>query len=95
MHAFLSGNSIPLYSHSLRGIAPIFYQSFPKIIAHLFFGTHTWVLGLREIHNADFLDLFEWGQGHGIRLAMRQLEINIAWKGIFTPFNCRDLYITT
>ncbi|TWU50012.1 hypothetical protein B188_24410 [Candidatus Brocadiaceae bacterium B188] len=59
IHAFLSGNSIPLYSHNLRGIAPIFYQSFPKIIAHLFFGTHTWFLGLREIHNTDFLYLFE------------------------------------
>lgn len=52
-----------------------------------------WFLGLGEIHNVDILDLFEWEQGHGTWLAMCQLEFDIAWKDIFTPFNCRDLLI--
>ncbi|MEX2162816.1 MAG: hypothetical protein WD823_01050 [Sulfuricaulis sp.] len=39
------------------------------------------------------LDLFEWEQGCGSWLATTQLEFDMAWKDIFTPFNCRDLVI--
>ncbi|QQR67720.1 MAG: hypothetical protein IPI25_05845 [Candidatus Brocadia sp.] len=53
-----------------------------------------WLLGLGGIYNFDVLDLFEWEQGHGTWLAMCQLEFDIAWKDIFTPFNCRSLLIT-
>jgi hypothetical protein len=52
-----------------------------------------WLSGLGEIYNLDVLDLFEWEQGHGNWLAMCQLEFDIAWKDIFTPFNCRSLLI--
>lgn len=40
------------------------------------------------------LDLFEWEQGHGNWLAMTQLEFDIAWRDIFTPYNCRALLST-
>ncbi|MFL6624754.1 MAG: hypothetical protein ACJ8NR_19360 [Sulfurifustis sp.] len=40
------------------------------------------------------LDLFEWEQGHGNGLAMAQLEFDIAWRDIFTPYNCRALLAT-
>jgi hypothetical protein len=52
-----------------------------------------WLSGLGEIYNLDVLELFEWEQGHGNWLAMCQLEFDIAWKDIFTPFNCRSLLI--
>lgn len=42
----------------------------------------------------ELLDLFEWEQGHGNWLAMTQLEFNIAWRDIFTPFNCHDVLTT-
>lgn len=42
----------------------------------------------------ELLDLFEWEQGSGNWLAMTQLEFNIAWRDIFTPFNCRDVLTT-
>lgn len=42
----------------------------------------------------ELLDLFEWEQGSGNWLAMTQLEFNIAWRDIFTPFNCRDVLIS-
>ena len=53
-----------------------------------------WLSGLGEIHNVHILDLFDWEQGHGNWLAMSQLEFDIAWKDIFTPFNCRNLLIS-
>ena len=37
------------------------------------------------------LDLFEWEQGHGNWLAMTQLEFDIAWREIITPYNCREV----
>jgi hypothetical protein len=52
-----------------------------------------WLAGLHERFNVDPLDLFEWEQGHGVWLANCQLEFDIAWKDILTPFNCRDLLI--
>ena len=53
-----------------------------------------WLSGAKEIYNLDILDLFEWEQGHGNWLAMCQLEFDVAWKDIFTPFNCRTLLMT-
>jgi hypothetical protein len=54
----------------------------------------SWLSRLGEIHNVHILDLFDWEQGHGNWLAMCQLEFDIAWKDIFTPFNCRNLLIS-
>lgn len=42
-------------------------------------------------HNIKLLDLFEWEQGHGNWLAMTQLEFDIAWREIITPYNCREV----
>jgi hypothetical protein len=42
----------------------------------------------------ELLDLFEWEQGSGNWLATTQLEFSIAWRDIFTPFNCRDVLAT-
>lgn len=53
-----------------------------------------WLSGLGDLHNVHPLDLFEWEQGHGNWLAMCQLEFDIAWRDIFTPYNCRSLLKT-
>jgi hypothetical protein len=53
-----------------------------------------WLSGLGPIYNVHPLDLFEWEQGHGNWLAMCQLEFDIAWQDIFTPYNCRKLLET-
>jgi len=53
-----------------------------------------WLSGIPELYNYHILDMFEWEQGHGNWLAMCQLEFDIAWKDLFTPFNSRDLLIT-
>lgn len=50
-----------------------------------------WFAGIDEVYNVDVLNLFEWELDDGNWLAMCQMEFDIAWKDIFTPFNCRDL----
>lgn len=65
-------------------------------------GLHPFTIeSLREWHagvpgdcGIGLLDLFEWELGHGNWLAMTQLEFDIAWREIFTPFNCRDVLST-
>jgi hypothetical protein len=53
-----------------------------------------WLEDARERFNVNILDLFDWEQGHGSWLAMTQLEFNIAWRDIFTPYNSRELLTT-
>lgn len=53
-----------------------------------------WLSTLGNIYNLDVLNLFEWELDDGNWLANCQLEFDIAWRDIFTPFNCRDLIIT-
>jgi hypothetical protein len=53
-----------------------------------------WLSSLGNLHNVHPLDLFEWEQGHGNWLAMCQLEFDVAWQDIFTPYNCRKLLET-
>lgn len=53
-----------------------------------------WLNSIEKKYNLNILDLFEWEQGHGNWLAMTQLEFNIAWRDIFTPFNCRNVLTT-
>lgn len=48
-----------------------------------------WLGDARNHHGVPLLDLFEWEQGHGSWLASTQLEFDIAWRDIFTPYNCR------
>ena len=52
-----------------------------------------WLADLERSYNIDPLVLFEWEQAHGNWLAMCQLEFDIAWKDLFTPFNCRQLLV--
>lgn len=53
-----------------------------------------WLSDADSRHNLKLLDLFEWEQGHGNWLAMTQLEFDIAWREIITPYNCRDVLTT-
>jgi hypothetical protein len=50
-------------------------------------------VGARE--HVNTLDLFEWEQECGSWLAMTELEFDIAWRDIFTPFNNRELLMAT
>jgi hypothetical protein len=49
-----------------------------------------WLDGVGELHNVHMLDLFCWEQAHGNWLAATQMEFDLAWRDIFTPFNCRE-----
>ena len=53
-----------------------------------------WLGDAEPRHDIKLLDLFEWEQGHGNWLAMTQLEFDIAWREIITPYNCRDVLTT-
>lgn len=50
-----------------------------------------WLDNLEDLYNVNLLDLFEWEIGSGNWLAMTQLEFDVAWKDIFTPYNCREI----
>jgi hypothetical protein len=50
-----------------------------------------WMNDLGDLHDVNLLDLFEWELGSGNWLAMTQLEFDIAWKDILTPYNCRAI----
>jgi hypothetical protein len=50
-----------------------------------------WLDDLGDLYNVSLLDLFEWDIGSGNWLAMTQLEFDIAWKDILTPYNCRAI----
>jgi hypothetical protein len=75
----------------------------PALLAWLEYGsTHPFLVGHFREWLADagqqnyvkLLDLFEWEQDYGNWLAMTQLEFDIAWRDIFTPYNCRALLTT-
>jgi hypothetical protein len=53
-----------------------------------------WLDDARDRFNVKLLDLFDWEQGHGSWLAMTQLEFDVAWRDIFTPFNSREVLTT-
>ena len=52
-----------------------------------------WMATLGADRTVNALDLFEWEQECGSWIAMTALEFDIAWKDIFTPFNCRDVLV--
>lgn len=52
-----------------------------------------WLDSFRDLYGYHHLDLFDWEMGTGSWLAANQLEFDIAWKEIFTPFNCRELLV--
>jgi len=53
-----------------------------------------WLEGIEDTHGVDILDLYSWENGHGNWLAMTQLEFDIAWREIITPYNCRSILTT-
>jgi hypothetical protein len=53
-----------------------------------------WLDDMRDTHNVGVSDLFEWEQGHGNWVAMTELEFDIAWRDIYTPYNCRAVLAT-
>jgi hypothetical protein len=72
----------------------------PETLAWLEYGsTHPflvhhfgdWLADAGQQNHVKLLDLFEWEQDYGNWLAMTQLEFDIAWREIFTPYNCREL----
>jgi hypothetical protein len=52
-----------------------------------------WLDEFDEPCKVHLLDLFSWEQSHGNWLAGTQMEFDIAWRDIFTPFNCRALLV--
>ena len=50
-----------------------------------------WLDGLGYLHNINLLDLFYWEIRCGNWLAMTTLEFDIAWKDIFSLYNCRAI----
>jgi hypothetical protein len=51
----------------------------------------TWLDAANNRHNIKLMDLFYWEHSHGNWLAMTQMQFDIAWREIFTPYNCRDV----
>ena len=77
-------------------------RSTPEMLAWLEYGsvhpflvTHfaDWLRTADQPH-VKLLDLFEWEQGFGTWGAMVQLEFDVAWRDIFTPYNCRAVLST-
>ena len=75
----------------------------PERLSQLEFETHhnfiddhlrDWYAAANKQKYVKLLDLFEWEQGHGNWLAMTQLEFDIAWREIVTPYNCREVLTT-
>ncbi len=75
----------------------------PELLAWLEYGsTHPflvehfreWLVDVSQQHHVKLLDLLEWEQDYGNWLAMTQLEFDIAWREIFTPYNCRQVLAT-
>lgn len=52
-----------------------------------------WRAGLGNLHNVDLDTILFWEQREGNWLAMNLVEFDIAWKDIFSPYNCRSLLI--
>jgi hypothetical protein len=50
-----------------------------------------WLRETGDLYDVHLLDLLAWEQLDGGWLAATQLEFDIAWREIFTPFNCRAL----
>jgi len=61
----------------------------PFLVAHF----REWLLDANRQSHVKLLDLFEWEQDYGNWLAMTQLEFDIAWQEIITPYNCREVLV--
>jgi hypothetical protein len=62
----------------------------PFLVEHF----REWLADVSQQNHVKLLDLLEWEQDYGNWLAMTQLEFDIAWREIFTPYNCRQVLAT-
>ena len=103
--ATITGSGAEVGRRPFRGKLPIadHVRYTPEVMAWLEYGsTHPflvhhfreWLAGTNPQGHAKLLDLFEWEQDYGNWLAMTQLEFDIAWREIFTPYNCRAVLAT-
>lgn len=77
-------------------------QLTPETLAWLEYGSmHPFLVSYFAdwLRNAEqpyvqLLDLFEWEQGFGTWGAMVQLEFDVVWREIVTPYNCRAVLST-
>ena len=56
-------------------------------IAHF----NAWLDDVHNRYDIKLIDLFYWEHSHGNWVAMTQMQFDIAWREIITPFNCRDV----
>jgi hypothetical protein len=82
---FLERNPSPEYLaiRDMGGLAPFTVESLRE-----------WCMTAPQGYGVELLDLFEWEQGCGNWLAKTQLTFSLAWRDIFTPFNCREVLTT-
>lgn len=62
----------------------------PFLVRHF----EEWLADAGRQEHVKLLDLFEWEQDYGNWLAMTQLEFDVAWRDIVTPYNCRAVLAT-
>jgi hypothetical protein len=67
-----------------------YHSQHPFLVGHF----AEWLDGAGGQRHVKLLDLFEWEQDYGNWLAMVQLEFDVAWREIFTPYNCREVLAT-
>lgn len=103
-----SWNTVAL-SGSASEIGRCWYRDYlygritPQLLSHVATGLDTdvfairsfekWLKGIKDAFNYNIADLYYWEQRCGRWAATSQLEFDIAWKDIFTPFNCRELLV--
>jgi len=63
------------------------YSNSPFYIKHF----QAWLDGAVNRYDIKLLDLFDWEQSHSNWQPMTQMQFDIAWKEIITPYNCRDV----
>ena len=63
------------------------YKDEPFVIRHY----QAWLDGAVNRYDIQLLDLFNWEQSHGNWVPMTQMQFDIAWREIITPYNCRDV----
>jgi hypothetical protein len=103
--AALTGSAAEVGRTPFRGKLPLadYVKFTPELLAWLEYGsTHPflvahfreWLADAGQQKFVKLLDLFEWEQDYGNWLAMTQLEFDVAWREIFTPYNCREVLAT-
>lgn len=103
--AVLTGSGAEVGRRAFRDKLPHgdYVKFTPELVAWLEFGSAMpyivdhfaeWLATAGRQRYVKLLDLLEWEQDYGNWLAMTQLEFDFAWREIFTPFNCRDVFTT-